>query len=148
MNQERSRTTPAKPQPRRRSVPLITSIIIILLVAACMAEGFLLYLKQLQITASSQATDQAAGRIAKLEREKGDTENTLNRYYTLVGPGDPAELEEQAREATPPTLSGYISELEAKLQTATTKLDELQAGWVDMGNTRDEAIKAAETAKA
>jgi len=142
MNQEGSPTTPAKPPRRRRSVPLITSIIIILLAGACITEGFLLYLKQLQITASSQATEQAAGRIAKLEREKEDTENTLSRYYKLVGPGDLAELREQVRNTKPPTLRGYISELESKLTTTITKLDEKETGWAGMEKARNDAIQA------
>jgi len=147
MDRAPSPTAPEVRKTRRRSVPLITSIIIILLVAACTAEGFLIYLKQLQVTASSQATDQARGRISKLEREKENTENTLGLYYTLVGAGDIAPLQEKVRNSTPPTVRGYISELEGKLQTTATKLDELQTGWDAMQRTRDDAIKAAEEAK-
>lgn len=142
MSEEKSPAPTTKPPPRRRAIPLVTSIIITLLVIACLTEGFLIYLKQLQVVASSGAADQVAGHIAKLEREKGDTENTLKRYYELVGPGDPAQLEELVRNARPPTVRGYLSEQEAKLTTTTTKLDELETGWKGMEKARDEAIQA------
>ncbi len=142
MSEEKSPAPTTKPPPRRRAIPLVTSIIIALLVAACLTEGFLIYLKQLQVVASSQATEQVAGHIAKLEREKENTENTLKRYYELVGAGDAAQLEELVRNARPPTVQGYLSELEGKLTTTTTRMDELQTGWKGMEKARDEAIQA------
>ena len=142
MSEEKSPAPPTKERPRRRAIPLVTSIIIALLVVACLTESFLIYLKQLQVVASSQAADQVAGHIAKLEREKENTENTLKRYYELVGPGDAAQLEELVRNARPPTVQGYLSGLEGKLTTTTTRLDELETGWKGMEKARGEAIQA------
>jgi len=142
MSEEKPPTSPAREPARRRAVSLVTSIVIALLVVACVSEGFLIYLKQLQVVASSQAAEQVSGHIAKLEREQENTENVLQRYYQLVGPGDPAALEELVRSARPPNLRGYLNELQARLDTTLTKLDEKETGWAGMEKARNEAIEA------
>jgi uncharacterized protein YukE len=136
-------TTPAPPAPiRRRAIPFATSILITLLAVACVAEGFLIYLKQLQVMASSQITEQVAGTIAKYKRDLEQTTNSFQQFVEVVGSSDLPHLQEQAKGAKPPTVEGYLSELESKLQTTLSKLDEMQSGWTGMGKARDDAIKA------
>ena len=141
-------TVPAPPAPvRRRTVPFVTSLVIALLAIACLTEGAVIYWKQLQVEISSQVTDQVRDRIAKNERELQQTNYTLQQYAEVVGSSDPARLKEQVKGAKPPTVAGYLSELETKLQTTLTKLDELQSGWTGMAQARDDAIKGRVTAE-
>jgi len=132
----------------RRSVPLVTTIIVTCLAVAVAAEGFYIYLQRYQIMEFQDNATNAGDEIAKLRRELQQTNYSLQRYYQLVGPGDLGDLEERVRSANPPTLRGYISQLEARLQTTVSKLDELQAGWDSMNQRVQEAVKAKAAAQA
>jgi archaellum component FlaC len=141
-------TAPVPPAPvRRRTVPLVTSLVIALLAVGCLTEGFIIYWKQWQVEASSQITEQVRGTIARYERDLEQTNYTLQQFTQVVGSSDLGRLAEQVKGAKPPTLQGYLSELEAKLQTTVTKLDEMQSGWSAMQKARDDAIKAQVTAE-
>jgi hypothetical protein len=133
-------TTPAPV--RRRTIPFVTSLLITLLAIACVVEGFVIYLKQLQVGVSAQDTAQVRDLIAKNKRELEQTNYTLQQYAEVVGSSDLAALKEQVKGAKPPTVQGYLSGLETKLQTTLTKLDEMQSGWSGMEKARDDAIKA------
>lgn len=149
MSEEKSSapSAPAAAKPRR-VVPLVTTIILTGLAVAVAAEGFYIYLQRYQIERFQNNATNSGDEIAKLRRELRQSGYSLQRYYQLVGPGDLGDLEERVRSATPPTLRGYLGQLEAKVQTTTSKLDELQSGWDNMTQRVQEAIKAKATAEA
>jgi Skp family chaperone for outer membrane proteins len=141
-------TAPAPSAPlRRRSVPFVTSLLITLLAVACVAEGFLIYLKQYQLARFTVDATTAGDELKRFKRELEQTNNTLQQYGELIGYADLASLKEHVKDANPPTLEGYLSGLEGKLKTTLSRLDEMQSGWSAMEKARDDAIKAQVTAE-
>ena len=79
MNAEKPAASASAPfgRPRRRAVPLLTSVVIVVLVIACAAEGYLIYLKQLQVVSSSMDSDLIRGELTKLRTNLDKANFTL-----------------------------------------------------------------------
>jgi len=149
MSQEKPAERVSASAPRRyKAAPLIATITVVVLVIACAAEGYLIYLKQLQIVSGSMDSEVIKGELTKLQTNLEQANRSVTRYGDLVGYYDLGELEEKVRDAQPPSARGYITKLETDLQVMATKLDGLQRERDTLKKDRDKAFAektAAET---
>ncbi len=137
MNEEKPTASAPAPfgRPRRRAVPLLTSVVIVVLAIACAAEGYLIYLKQLQIVSGSMDSDLIRGELTQLQTNLDQANSTLQEYTSLLGYYSVGDLREAVKDAPTGTARSLVDNMNTELQLALAKIARLEASIAERDNT-------------
>jgi len=137
--------TPVKPVGKVwQRLPSVRTVLVVLLVIACIVEGFYLYIKTIE---SRGSTAMALNKINSLERELDGYRNSFELYRELMGyrERDFPAVQERIRKSDPqpPTVQGYVSYLENRLQQTLTELEGYRTRQEMVENARKKAVQEA-----